>query len=292
MQALPEAGAGGTLFVVATPIGNLGDVTQRAIDTLRSVPVVAAEDTRRTRGLLTHFGITARLISYHAHNRRARIDTILRELTRGDVALVTDAGTPVVSDPGQELVRAAWGAGHTVSPIPGPSALTAALSICGLPAAEVHFIGFVPRRRSERRRTLVEAMAWPGLLVFFEAPHRLRATLADALAVAGDRPVVVCCELTKLFESVYRGTLSGAIEVYSNVEPRGEFTLVLDLGAGAGAGQTRADSAAPEVDLEARLEALTAALGDRKRALSALAKETGRPRKELYAGLLARRPPT
>ncbi len=275
----------GTLYVVSTPIGNLGDVTLRALEVLRVVPLIAAEDTRRTRKLLSHYNISTRTISYHAHNRRARLEHLLARLADSDVALVTDAGTPVVSDPGQELVREAVEAGHTVVSVPGPSALTAALAVSGIESSVVHFAGFLPRRTSERRRTLQQAARWPGALVVFEAPHRLVASLEDALETLGDVTVAVCCELTKRFESVTRGALSVVLAQLRPQSPRGEFTLVFAL-----PGEPAAlPSEASDADLAVRLSQLIEELGDRGRALAALARETGQPRKTLYARLVAGR---
>ncbi|MGI8422793.1 MAG: 16S rRNA (cytidine(1402)-2'-O)-methyltransferase [Chloroflexota bacterium] len=283
----------GRLYVVATPIGNLGDITLRALEVLRRVPLVAAEDTRHTRKLLTHFLIRTRLLSYHAHNRRSRAADVLDALSAGDVALVSDAGTPVISDPGQELVRAAAGAGHEVVVIPGPSALTAAVAVSGIDASVMHFAGFLPRRAGERRRALERVARWgagDSALTIFEAPHRLVATLAAALDVFGDQPVAVCCELTKRFEKVTRASLSEALAHYRAHKPRGEFTLVLTLPSIDVHQSARATS--PPVELEARFAALIAAHGgDRKRALSALAVETHQPRKELYARLVSGRAP-
>lgn len=283
----------GRLFVVSTPIGNLGDITIRALEVLRSVALVAAEDTRHTRKLLTHFQIGARLLSYHAHNRRSRSGDLLAALGRGDVALVTDAGTPVISDPGQELVSAAAAAGHEVVVLPGASALTAALAVSGLGSSVVHFAGFLPRRGGERRRVLerwsrTRHGAEEEVLVVFEAPHRLVETLGDALDVLGDRTIAVCGDLTKRFESVYRGLMSDALAHFAENRPRGEFTLVISLPADGGALPQQVASIA--ADLEARFAALIELHGgDRKRALSALAVETHRPRKELYARLVSRR---
>lgn len=283
----------GRLYVVATPIGNLGDISPRALEVLRSVRLVAAEDTRRTGLLLRHFGIATRLLSYHAHNRTARLPRLLLELAEGDVVLATDAGTPVVSDPGEELVAAAAAAGHEVVAVPGPSAVVAALSVSGLPAVPFHVSGFLPRRTGERRRALEGMASWPGSVVLFEAPHRLQAMLADLLAVFGDRRVAVCCELTKLYESVHRASLSQAVAHYTTIVPRGEFTLVVE-GAGSleRVGRRRALPPDPERtasgDLEGRFAALVETHGDRRLALAALAAETGLPRKALYARLLTR----
>lgn len=283
----------GRLYVVATPIGNLGDLAPRALETLRAVRLVAAEDTRRTGLLLRHFGIATRLLSYHAHNRTARLPRLLLELAEGAVALATDAGTPVVSDPGEELVAAAAAAGHEVVAVPGPSAVVAALSVSGLPAVPFHVTGFLPRRAGERRRALEGMAAWPGSVVLFEAPHRLRTLLADLLAVFGDRRVAVCCELTKRYESVHRASLSQAVAHYATIVPRGEFTLVVEgAGTAARVGRRRVLPLDPVGtvlgDIETRFAALIETHGDRRLALAALAADTGIPRKALYARLLTR----
>jgi 16S rRNA (cytidine1402-2'-O)-methyltransferase len=300
-----QAGDGGRgrLYVVATPIGNLGDITARALETLGAVSLVAAEDTRRTGLLLRHFGIATPRVSYHAHNRRARLPRLLDALTRGDVALVTDAGTPGVSDPGAELVAAAVAQGHEVLAVPGPSAAVAAVSVSGLPAAPFHVVGFLPRRGPQRRRALQGMDDWPGCIVLFEAPHRLRPALADLAAVWGERRVAICCELTKRFESVLHTTLNGAAAHFAEVTPRGEFTLVVEGRPGPGWGGERNAAGGREAgegegegvgeggaggNLEGRFAALAAELGDRRKALTALAVETGLPRKALYARLMTR----
>ena len=282
--AEPGAPRRGRLYVVATPIGNLGDITLRALETLRAVALVAAEDTRRTGALLRHFRIDTPLVSYHAHNRVARLPRLLAALAQGDLALVSDAGTPAISDPGQELIAAAGAAGHEIVAVPGPSAPIAALAVSGLSASLFHCAGFLPRRASQRRRCLAQMAGWPGTLILFEAPHRLRGTLADLLDVLGDRQVAVCCELTKLFEQVLRTTLAAAAAHFQAVEPRGEFTLVV---AGAGTLEQRTPEAPPSARLRQRYAALLSQLGDRKQALRALAAETRLPRKTLYAALLA-----
>ena len=214
-----------TLYVVGTPIGNLEDLSPRAARVLRSVSLVAAEDTRVTRRLLAHIGARPRLVSFHEHNWRERLETLLRALEEGDAALVSDAGMPGVSDPGRQLVAAAAAHGIRVESVPGPSAVTTALAISGLPADAFQFLGFLPRRRRERQEKLREAAASPLTLVLFEAPHRLRATLEDIAVIFGDRAVAVCRELTKLHEEVFRGTAHSALEHFN--EPRGEFALVI-----------------------------------------------------------------
>ena len=227
-------GTPGTLYVVATPLGNLGDLSARAGEVLRAVPVVAAEDTRRTRGLLTHLGAAPHLLSYHAHSENRRLETLLDILSGGrDVALVSDAGTPAVSDPGTELVAAARASGIAVVPIPGPSAVATALSATGFKADRYVFLGFLPRKGGERARLLARAAAEEWSVVFFEAPPRLADLLADLATVAGgDRRAVVARELTKLHEEFRLGTLDELAEYYSIYPPRGELTVVLE-GTGA-----------------------------------------------------------
>lgn len=218
--------------MVATPIGNLGDLSERAADVLRCVSLIAAEDTRVTRKLLTHIGAKTRVVSYHENSPAKRLREILAALGAGDVALVTDAGTPALSDPGAELVAAAAAAGHDVVAVPGPSAVTAALSIAGMPADRFLYLGFLPRQQSRRVETLRDAADEPGPLVVLEAPHRITATLKTIAELFPDRAVAVCRELTKRFEEVYRGDAAGAVEYFA--EPRGEFVIVVE-----GAGKTR-----------------------------------------------------
>ncbi len=223
---------GGLLYVVATPIGNLGDLSERAADVLRNVSLIAAEDTRVTRKLLNRIGATAKVVSYHENSPAARLRKILAALEAGDVALVTDAGTPALSDPGAELVAAAAAGGHNVAAVPGPSAVTAALSIAGMPADRFLYLGFLPRQRSRRLETLRDVAGEPGPLVVLEAPHRVTATLETIAELFPDRAVAVCRELTKRFEEVYRGNAAGALEYFA--QPRGEFVIVVE-----GAGKTR-----------------------------------------------------
>jgi len=216
----------GTLFVVATPIGNLEDVTMRALRVLREVEAVAAEDTRRTGLFLQHFGIATPTISLHDHNERAKTPALVQRLVSGaSLALVSDAGTPLLSDPGLLLVRAAHDAGVPVVPVPGASAITAALSISGLPVNSFTFVGFAPARAAERDRWLEGLKDLRHSLVYFEAPHRVRESLEAVGRILGDRYVVVARELTKLHESVARGWLSAILEM--GIEERGELTIVV-----------------------------------------------------------------
>ena len=216
----------GTLYVVATPIGNLEDVTFRAIRVLREVAVIAAEDTRRTARLLQHYSISTPTTSLHAHNERARTPSLISRLASGEsVALVSDAGTPVVSDPGTLLVAAAHAASIRVEPVPGPSAALAAVSASGLQAEQVLFVGFPPSRVIARKRWLEKLRDEPRVIVFFEAPHRIRDTLADLLAIFGDRVVAVGRELTKVHEELVVNPIS--LHLQRLTEPRGEFTLVI-----------------------------------------------------------------
>ncbi len=218
----------GTLYLVATPIGNLADITQRAIDTLRDVRCIAAEDTRHTGKLLGHYQIDTPLISYHEYSKQTRIERVLNELAAGDVALVSDAGTPGLSDPGYRLVRAALDAGHAVTPVPGPSAPIAALVASGLPTDSYIFLGYLPRKISERHSVLENLADERRTLILFEVPHRLRQALDDMISIFGpQRPAAVCRELTKMHEEILRGSLQTIRAHFSGVEPRGEFTLVI-----------------------------------------------------------------
>jgi 16S rRNA (cytidine1402-2'-O)-methyltransferase len=215
----------GDLYIVATPIGNLEDITLRGLRVLGEVGLVAAEDTRTTGKLLSHFGIKVPLLSYNHHNAGQRLPRILSALETMDVALVSDAGVPVVSDPGHQLVQAVSQQGFRVVPIPGPSAVTAALSVAGLSADSFLFLGFLPRTQKGRLAVLHSVASLPQPLVIFEAPHRLRTSLRDTLAALGDRQVTVCREMTKLYEEIFRGRLSEAMAHFGL--PRGEFVLVV-----------------------------------------------------------------
>lgn len=219
----------GVLYLVATPIGNLEDVTLRALRVLREVDLIAAEDTRHVRKLLERYGIRQQVVSYHEHNEQARTPQLLAALRSGrSVALVSDAGTPVLSDPGYRLVRACVEASVPVVPVPGPSAVTAALVASGLPADRFLFLGFPPRRRTARRRFLEEVKDQRATLVLFESPRRLADCLQDLLEVLGDRRVAVCRELTKVHEEVRRGTASELVRWARGEQVRGEVTLVVE----------------------------------------------------------------
>ncbi len=217
----------GVLYLVATPIGNLEDITLRALRLLKEVSLIAAEDTRRAGILLRRHEISTPLISYFEGNKVMRVGQLLQALGRGDVALISEAGMPGLSDPGYDLVQAAIASGVRVVPVPGPSAPISALVASGLPTDRFLFLGFLPRRSSQRQAALSEVARQRATLVIFEAPYRLRDTLADLMAVLGDRPVALCRELTKLHEEIWRGTLSEAQARYETEDPRGEFTLVV-----------------------------------------------------------------
>lgn len=217
----------GTLYLVATPIGNLEDVTLRALRVLREVPLVAAEDTRTTRILFRRYGIETPLTSYHEHNKRAKTPVLLDALRRGDLALVSEAGMPGVSDPGYDLVVAAIAERHSVTPIPGPSAVTAAVAASGLPSRRFYYLGFLPKAAGPRRRALAAVASVPDTLVIFESPHRTPATLEDILTTLGDRRVAVCRELTKVHETILRGTVSQVLDALGS-DVRGEVTLVVE----------------------------------------------------------------
>jgi 16S rRNA (cytidine1402-2'-O)-methyltransferase len=268
----------GILYVVATPLGNLGDLSARAMEVLRAVPVVAAEDTRRTRGLLSHLGASPRLLSYHAHSEEPRLETLLEILHDGrDVALVSDAGTPVVSDPGTDLVAAARASGVTVVPIPGPSAVATALSAAGLRGDRYLFLGFIPRKGSERARLLARAVAEEWSVVFFEAPPRLTDLLEDlARAVGGSRRAVVARELTKLHEEFRAGTLAELAGYYSEHPPRGEITIVLE-GTGAPAEPPDRTGEAVEQATLLLAEGLT-----RREVVRRISETLGLPRNDAY----------
>jgi 16S rRNA (cytidine1402-2'-O)-methyltransferase len=272
----------GTLFVVATPIGNLEDITLRALRVLRDVDVIAAEDTRRTAKLLAHHAIPTSTVSFHEHNSRSRIPQLLSRLQAGQkVALVTDAGTPGVSDPGVELVRACIDAGVPIDPIPGASAPLAAAIASGFPLEPLTILGFPPTKAKDRTAWFSSASALSGTVCFFEAPHRITRTLTEAAQYFGNRPIAVGRELTKVHQEFLRGT---AQEVASRLEaPRGEFTVV--VGPGEAASKMDAPPVSDE-QLAAEFGQDTETTGLRRReAVARLARRYGRPVRDVYAAI-------
>jgi 16S rRNA (cytidine1402-2'-O)-methyltransferase len=279
----------GSLYVVATPLGNLRDLTLRALDVLATADVIAAEDTRTTGNLLRHYGIAAQTLSLHAHNEDARARTVVARLAEGkSVALVSDAGTPGISDPGARTVRAVRAAGHPVIPIPGPSAVATAISAAGLAADAFLFVGFLPQQAKARRERLTALAQLPAALVFHEAPHRIRDTADDLRAAFGDaRMLVVARELTKTFETIASMPLADAPAWFAG-DPnreRGEFVLIVDAPLPADAGEAALDPDALRW-LVALLEELPPA-----RAARIVASVTGAPRAGVYARALSLKPP-
>lgn len=266
----------GQLFLVGTPIGNLEDITLRALRILREVPLIAAEDTRQTRKLLDRYEIQRPLVSYYEHNERARVASLLDHLREQDLALVSEAGMPGISDPGYDLVQAAIAAGVSVVPIPGPSAPVAALAASGLPTDQFVYLGFLPRRPAERRKFLKSVGAEPRTMILFESPNRLIATLEDIASELGDRQVVVARELTKIHEEFVRGRVRDVLTRFEAKAPRGEITLLI---AGNSAEPTPTD---PD-DLIRELR--SAGLSNAEIA-GRVSKECGVPRREIYRLLI------
>ena len=267
----------GTLYLVATPIGNLEDMSPRAIRVLREASLIAAEDTRHTGILLKHFQIETPLTSYFEHNKLNKLDLILEKLSTGDVALVSDAGTPAVNDPGYELVQAALASAYDVRPVPGPSAPIAALTVSGLPTDSFLYLGYLPHKTSERHKRLEEVESQPYTLVFLESPYRIVEALEDIATILGDRRICVAREMTKMFEEYWRGNVSGAAKYFKSQPPRGEFTLVV-AGKKAEAGERWTE------------EQLQRAIADElkgeksaKEISAELAKQSGWNKKEIYA---------
>ncbi len=271
----------GTLYLVATPIGNLGDFSPRGVETLQAADFIAAEDTRVSVKLLNHFGVKKPLVSYHEHNRAAAGQAILARLLAGEsCALVTDAGTPAISDPGEDLVRLCGENGVTVEAIPGCCAAICALAVSGLPTGRFTFEGFLSANKKERRTALLKLKNEERTMVFHEAPHKLRATLADMAEILGDRPVALCRELTKLHEETLRTTLLQAAELYREKEPRGEYVLVV-----AGAQPTEE----PAVSLEEgvrQVQRLREAGIKMKEAVRTVSAQTELNKNDLYEAVL------
>lgn len=267
----------GTLYLVATPIGNLGDMSFRAVETLKQVDLIACEDTRHTQKLINHYSIGKKLISYHEHNEASRAEELVARMIEGkSVAVVTDAGTPGISDPGYRLVRRAIESGIRVESIPGPVAFVNAAVISGLPTDSIFFGGFLPSKRGERTRRLMEVADVPATIVFYEAPHRLAASLAGCAEVLGPRPAAVVRELTKLHEDVVRGDLRTLTDHFREANVKGEIVIVIDRGGEPIAG------AAEKASLAERVSELASSGIDRREALKIAAKEFGVSRSEAY----------
>lgn len=267
----------GTLYLVATPIGNLEDMSPRGLRILKEAILIAAEDTRHTGTLLKHFDIKTPLTSYFEHNKLTKQDFILEKLSQGDVALVSDAGTPAINDPGYELVQAALASGFDVRPVPGPSAPISALTVSGLPTDSFLYLGYLPHKSSERHNTVGQVANLTYTLIFLETPHRLLDSLEDLLAVLGDRRICVAREMTKLYEEFWRGSLSGAIEYFRSKEPRGEFTLVIE-------GKMKEEGGKwDEAELVEAIKRELQAGKSAKEISAELAEQSGWNKKEVYA---------
>jgi len=282
---LQDDSQAGCLYLVATPIGNLEDITLRAVRVLKEADLIACEDTRQTQKLLQHYGIHKELVSYHEHNELTRAPELVIQLEQGaEVALVSDAGMPVVSDPGYRLVAQCLRHHIPVIPIPGPSAFVAALAASGLPTEEFLFVGFLPSRAGARRKKLEALKAEPRVIVLYETPHRLAETLSDATEILGSRPAVVAREVTKIHEEFLRGSLAELRDAARKRTPRGEITLVI------GPATDAVEPAPSTVSLRQRVEQLEAEAGmDRKAALKQAARERGLGKREAYKQLLLER---
>jgi len=285
----------GTLYIVATPIGNLEDITQRALRVLREVEIIACEDTRRTRVLLNHFGIRTRTISYHEHNERERAAGLAELLEEGkSIAIVSDAGTPLISDPGFRIVNTAIEGGITVVPIPGPTAFVTALVASGLPSDQFFFAGFLPARANARRARLEDLAAIQATLVFYEAPHRIAASLSDALEVLGNRKAAVARELTKIHEEIARGNLRELAKRFSqSTATRGEIVLLISgvvvEESRSGASELASAAEVSSRGLIARVRQLESEGLDSRAALKRAARELGLKRAEAYRLIVAQK---
>jgi len=265
----------GALYLVATPIGNLEDMSPRAVRILREAVLIAAEDTRHTGILLKHFDISTPTTSYFEHNKLTKLDSILAKLNEGDVALVSDAGTPAINDPGYELVKAALASNFDVRPVPGPSAPLAALTVSGLPTDSFLYLGYLPHKTSERRKAIEQVSDLPYTLIFLESPYRIVEALADILSTLEDRRICVAREMTKMFEEYWRGQVSGAIEYFKSQPARGEFTLVVE-------GKTKDDGRWTEEKLLASIRKELKSKKSTKEISAELAEKSGWPKREVY----------
>ncbi len=267
----------GTLYLVATPIGNLEDMSPRAVRILREALLIAAEDTRHTGKLLKHFEIDTPLTSYFEHNKLQKLDFILNKLANGDVALVSDAGMPAINDPGYELVRAALASNFDVRPVPGPSAPISALAVSGLPTDSFLYLGYLPHKTSDRHKFIRQIAEQPHTLIFLESPYRIAEALEDLLSILGERNVCVTREMTKMFEEYWRGTLGGAVEYFKSQPARGEFTLVV-------AGKTKeAREIWSEEEILVVIKKESKSGKSAKEISAELAEHSGWSKKEIYA---------
>lgn len=266
----------GTLYLVATPIGNLEDMSTRAVRVLKEAVLIAAEDTRHTGKLLKHFEIETPITSYFEHNKLNKLDFILDKLSTGDVALVSDAGTPAINDPGYELVKAALAAHHDVKPVPGPSAPIAALTISGLPTDSFLYLGYLPHKTSERHTRLQEVASQPYTLIFLESPYRITESLEDILSILGNRQICVAREMTKMFEEYWRGDVRAALEYFKSQLARGEFTLVV-----AGKSKEERDIWSEE-ELQFAIERELKTEKSAKEISAELSQQSGWNKKEIY----------
>ena len=276
----------GTLFLCATPIGNRGDITERVKETLSAADLIAAEDTRHSRGLLEHYGISKPLTSYHEHNKYEKAEELLGLLLEGkNIALITDAGTPAISDPGEVLVRRCHEAGVPVTSLPGPCALITALSLSGFPARRFVFEGFLPQETKERKAVLVSLAGERRTIILYEAPHRLVKTLNQLQEVLGGRRICICCELPKIHEEAVWTTLPEAVRFWTENEPRGEYVLVLE---GLSEEEAAAEDAArwSGISLTAHLQQYLDEGLDKKEAMKAVAKDRGVSKREIYQQLI------
>lgn len=265
------------LYVVATPIGNLEDISLRALRILSEVKLIAAEDTRKTRRLLMKYDIKTPMTSYFEHNKMTKLDYILEQLQDNDIALVSEAGMPGISDPGYELIKAAGQRGMDVVPVPGPSAVTTALAVSGLPTDRFLYAGFLPPKTNDRKRALKSVAEESGTIILLETPHRLTAALNDILEILGDRNLAVCRELTKLHEEIFRGTVRQSIDYFT--KPRGEFTLIIE-------GKSKEEKSDITEDVEKQLHELYLRGVKAKEAVGAVSDQTGLSKKKLYKSWL------
>lgn len=276
----------GTLYLCATPIGNLQDMTPRVLETLRDVDLIAAEDTRNSRKLMTHFQISTPMTSYHEYNKVEKAYTLIEKLNEGqNIALITDAGTPAISDPGEVLVQMCQEAGITVTSLPGPAALIVALTLSGLSTRRFCFEGFLPPDKKERKQILEELTGETRTIILYEAPHHLKATLKELYDALGERKITLCRELTKKFETVFPTTLEGALAFYEENEPRGEYVLVLEGKSLQQKKQEQQESFA-EMSIEEHMKIYEDKGVDRKEAMKLVAKERGISKRDVYQYLL------